>query len=1660
MKQLQRIISGVLSLCMVLSMLPMAAWAEESIVEIPTEETLAVATEEITETTVVQTEATEASNEDVSVPAEEETEAPAVETEEAAQTEATVNPAEVLEKTAADVSDEDTVVVVASGTCGENLTWVLNNENELIISGTGAMTDYVEEAPWADYVEIIKWVVIEDGVTSIGDRAFYGCHQLLTAFLSEGLTKFGDYSFKNCSDLSFITSIPEGVVSIGTETFYGCEIFRGETIPASVTHIGEDAFRGCRYIKAIEVAPGNTRYSSDDKGVLFNKDQTVLIFAPNCELERYVIPDSVARIEKGAFSDFEDLTSVIITAGVTSIGESAFAGLSDLETIYFLGEVPEFVGMPFEGVTAKAYYPETKTSWTETARQTAGGALTWIPYAADGTILSGTCGENLTWGLDYKGTLTISGTGEMADYEYGNTPWWDNRYEILSVVIREGVTSIGKGAFEACSYLENVTIPESVIAIGDYAFAYCYELTRIAIPASVATISNRAFIYCSSLTEIQVNPANEHYSSDAQGVLLNKNKTSLIVVPGGISGVYAIPSGVVEIRDQAFRSCEKLTEVTFPASVASIGSDIFYACESLTTIRVASDNAHYSSDASGVLFNKNQTELIRAPQGISGVYTMPDGVISIGPNAFEECYYLTGVVIADSVAAIGRYAFGYVESLSSIMIPASVTFIGDFAFDGCNNLKEIWFAGSAPEFEDHEDGYQFYGVRATVYYPANDPSWTEDVKCSYKGFITWSPYELESVIRGSLGISEDYIAMKQGQTAQLHAEVMPAEWIKEVRWTVEDPAVAAVDGSGNVTAVGVGTTYVVATLAEGEKTHTARCRVDVAESLVLDGVRLSASKLTTELFSTNYTEFEILLQLPQNKQTLATNRDLLWADDLGVAIEYAEFTNVDMGGLFELRVLDDRRVAIVPTDDAVELAQNYPKEKYVASSYVTAVEVTVDGETYTSENLTLTVKQSKPKLKVTAPVMNSFYYRDYRQPLTITGGTVIEVDDVEAPDWLFVHSNGDLSFYDEPAKNASGKVVLDIYTEEWRIPVQVSVTVKNNYKAPELKLSASSVTMCQMGDESEGVRLQLLPKAKGVTLADLGVEDIDVSGNYYVLDFNLEDGSFRLIPYEDDPSEKINIEVEFKNSPYEVTLPLSVKRVPVTLKLSQSAVTLNTAIGDTAVVAITANPADYDSFDLDGRLVVNDKREVEDPYEELDLRMDDDNKLYISTNEATPDNAKYTLYLNAHGGKEVALKINTTSAAPTVKLKAVGNLDVSFPERKINVETAFKNYSGAQVAGIDYHVTESKGKEIYNEDVKAFSLNKEGTSLLLNIQDAAAINVKNTYTLYVTLTLADGSTLEGSVKIPVKQTNISLKLSTSKLTLNKAVNDAASVGVTCTTKGYSFTQPVWKLQDNKGRDAAGQLDVSWADGKLTVATNEATQFGGSYKLQISPAEGAKAVTLTISIPTEAKSAVTATIKAKGNLDVIRSGAVIVTPSYKNCLADTARTEELIVIRSDGQIVTDQFAITQNSDGTYSVAIAKGAGIDMSKKHQLQLVAKFGTMEVNTKPIALNIKMGSAKLTAQAEGTLFSQDKNSRMNLRFTSTDAALNGVARVEIKDAKYTDVFEVFDYGNGQFAIGFKDGMVPAKLTSVNLSLNVWLEGNETTKANTTLKLKVTIVK
>ena len=335
---------------------------------------------------------------------------------------------------------------------------------------------------------------------------------------------------------------------------------------------------------------------------------------------------------------------------------------------------------------------ETTTETTEATESTEATEALIAPVAAE-VIASGICGENANWVLTDDGVLTISGSGSMDNYRSGNSPWYFNRSLIKSVIIENGVTSIGDSAFSECDSLTSVTIPDSVTSIGGTAFYRCSSLTSITLPDSLTSIGGFAFRDCSSLTSITLPDGVTSIGDYAFRSCSNLTSITL-------------PDSVTSIGSFAFEWCSNLTDIAIPGSVTSIGDSAFSGCSSLTEIVVDGDNQNYCS-ADGVLYSKDQTTLYIYPEGKadSAEVTLPEGVISIGDSAFSGCSSLTSITLPDSLTSIGSSAFENCSSLTSITIPDSVTSIGDAAFRYCSSLTDINIPDSLTSIGVYAFGY-------------------------------------------------------------------------------------------------------------------------------------------------------------------------------------------------------------------------------------------------------------------------------------------------------------------------------------------------------------------------------------------------------------------------------------------------------------------------------------------------------------------------------------------------------------------------------------------------------------------------------------------------------------------------------------------------------------------------------------------------------------------------------------------------------------------------------------------------------------------------------------------------------------------------------------------------------------------------------------------
>ena len=294
---------------------------------------------------------------------------------------------------------------------------------------------------------------------------------------------------------------------------------------------------------------------------------------------------------------------------------------------------------------------------------------------------SGKCGENVWWIFDsVSGTVTIGGTGPMTNYgSSGDSPWDGNR-RIKTVIIENGVTSIGYEAFSSCSELTGVTIPDSVSSIGARAFQYCYSLSDIRIPDGVTQIMPDTFFCCLRLASLTI--------PDSVTII----EFCAFDTCQSLTDV-TIPDSVTSIGNCAFANCTSLRSVSIGSGVRSIGRDAFKGCWELREIAIGDnvtrigsgildDTAYYSDSSNwtdGVLYL--DAYLLKARSAVSAKDAVAPGTRLIADDSFSDCTALTAITLPDSLESIGYEAFNGCTNLADITVADRVTYIGEFAFE-------------------------------------------------------------------------------------------------------------------------------------------------------------------------------------------------------------------------------------------------------------------------------------------------------------------------------------------------------------------------------------------------------------------------------------------------------------------------------------------------------------------------------------------------------------------------------------------------------------------------------------------------------------------------------------------------------------------------------------------------------------------------------------------------------------------------------------------------------------------------------------------------------------------------------------------------------------------------------------------------------------------
>lgn len=445
--------------------------------------------EESTEAVEVVQETTEAT-EETEVP--EETEA---ETEETEATEEVTEPEETTEETSEAEPTEETeealpeagVVedvaaleagVVASGTCGENVTWVLDNKGTMTISGNGPMR-ICDSMLWRSVKGRIVCVEIEHGVDSIPEEAFSECTELRSVKLPESLSQIGRDAFSKCTSLTNI-HLPESLESISRSVFEGCTALRSVVIPGKVTVIESCAFAQCAQLKDIMIPETVTSIGGGAFAECINLSNVAIpesvqqlgsAFVGCSNLTNITLPSGIECIRRGTFSGCSNLKRVDLPDSLVTIESSAFAGCTSLEEINLPCNVFEIGDSAFSDCSGlqKIVVPENVKIVGE--------------YAFSG------CANVVV--VDYQCDITNIKTGSFQKCS-----------NLKRITIPDGVLTIGNEAFSGCKSLEYVEIPKSVTLLGEAVFRWCKSLKKIEIPDGVSTMSNELFYGCSNLKTV------------------------------------------------------------------------------------------------------------------------------------------------------------------------------------------------------------------------------------------------------------------------------------------------------------------------------------------------------------------------------------------------------------------------------------------------------------------------------------------------------------------------------------------------------------------------------------------------------------------------------------------------------------------------------------------------------------------------------------------------------------------------------------------------------------------------------------------------------------------------------------------------------------------------------------------------------------------------------------------------------------------------------------------------------------------------------------------------------------------------------------------------------------------------------------------------------
>lgn len=615
-------------------------------------------------------------------------------------------------------------------------------------------------------------LVVDEGATVIGDRAFENNTSLKSVKIGKGVLTIGWNAFKQCTSLSKV-EIGSWVKQILGAAFYNCTSLKSIYIPGSIVLIESSAFDRCTSLERVDIDDINPWWNIK----FVNQSSNPLYCAKNLYLKgklvtEVFIPATSTTVPQYILAGAACIEKITVMDGVTSFGYQAFAGCTNLKEIVLPDSITKFDGYLFAETGLISFTVPKGVKELSYSLFNGCENLVSVNIHDNVTTIGSGCFRNCT---SLKSIKIPNKVLKIDDYAFADCTALEEVtmgsrvaeicshafYKcsaLKSIVIPRGVSKIDSRTFNGCTALTTVTVQGNLTTIGLGAFRDCTSLESVNLLGTVANINNEAFYKCHALAQMTLNKGLQTIGNDAFYHCYALKEAALYsgLQSIGTRAFYMckslksldIPEGITNL--DYLQYCSGLESIKLPSTITHIPSEAFIGCTSLKEV----DFTHIKTMGTYCTFDGCQSiEKIIVPDTVTEIghrmfalcsslksIEFPQGITKFNAYAMTGCKSLENLIIPESVTTIDKEAFSSMESITTVTIPASVTSIGDSAFLKCKNLTSVYCERVTPPallgkwvFMRDKQGNAYYPMNGKIYVPSGSEG-------AYQKATNWSVY--------------------------------------------------------------------------------------------------------------------------------------------------------------------------------------------------------------------------------------------------------------------------------------------------------------------------------------------------------------------------------------------------------------------------------------------------------------------------------------------------------------------------------------------------------------------------------------------------------------------------------------------------------------------------------------------------------------------------------------------------------------------------------------------------------------------------------------------------------------------------------------------------------------------------------------------------------